>query len=882
MARNGGAAKPLHIYPRIPPSGPERAEVLAVGEAPGPEENERGKPFCGKSGKLLNEMLRLEGLKRSEIRVTNLYPRWTGPGNPDPTEAQIEDEIKVVREEVDRCRPRVILLVGRIAARWFMRDPKLEIEAVHGQPFRPTRGDWKRLGLKGKLATLFPIYHPAAALRNPLMAARFGEDVRRFALYLKGDLRQDWVDGLDREIPTRLVDTAGARRLYFNGPVAIDTEGTIEQPWGMSLYDGGAEAYVVLAADAKHVRFGPNAVAIYHYALHDLSVVQAMGVAPPQRFRDGIVSSSLLRFDPQGLKPLSYRLMRRRMRDYDDVVRPYFNEKVVTYLKRVAEAEWPTPKAEIVIDSKTGKEKLYKPWSLNRLAKGALKSFEKDSTIELEKRWKGETRVKAEEGVGPFPGYSIAIELVPQAEAVKYSGEDAISTFLLDPILSERVAKRRMDHVLRQSLDFIPICQRMQEVGLPVDLGRLFSLRDDFEAAMAKHAGRINAIAGEWINPGSDDQVANWLFGVSKVDGGWAVDPRKARVKPRAPTPGGRPSTKDQVLSVLVHKPDTPAYVREFIRGVLDYREVEKCKGTYVDPVIEKVPHYHPWCGLCKRLHVNLSTTQVFTGRLSAYDPNVLSFPTRTELGRRVRWYFKAPRGRAFLSCDLSQIEMRVAAELSGDEKMCAIFREGRDIYTETALSIFGKKEMRQESKTLSLAIMYLMQEDSLHERYLAQGVSRFSKSDCGEQIRDWFKLYRGIKAFSDAQAETAREVGFVRSVSGRIGYYPLCRLEDPELFYVRAEAERQAGNYPIQAGAQDYTQQAGIRLWKWIRGLPPGEVEPLLQIHDEYLLEVPEAKAEEHGVKVKEIMEEGGKSWRRVPVVANWAVAKDWGGLKG
>jgi DNA polymerase-1 len=235
------------------------------------------------------------------------------------------------------------------------------------------------------------------------------------------------------------------------------------------------------------------------------------------------------------------------------------------------------------------------------------------------------------------------------------------------------------------------------------------------------------------------------------------------------------------------------------------------------------------------------------------------------------------------LSVDASQLEPRLAADLSNDPELCRIYREKRDVYAETALRLFETVDERQTAKTLTLGIFYGLGYKNYHERLQANGVFRFSQDDCKGHIEDWFKLYKGVKTFMDTCATAARKYGYVATRSGRRRYLPNCSLTNPELFYVRAEAERQAGNHPVQGGAADYIKRAGIRIWEWIATLKPGTVEPLLQIHDEYLCEIPEKNAAKYGAIVKRLMSsESEHDWTyRVPIKAKFAVAKTWAELK-
>jgi uracil-DNA glycosylase family 4 len=886
-------------YRIVSPTGPPRCNALAIGEAPGENEDRFGKAFIGKAGMLLDDYLEMAGLWRHSIRVTNIYPHWPGPGDPDPTPEQIASEIHLLKAEFETCQPKWVLLLGLVATRFFF-GPKATIEALHGQPEFPSQDRWKELGFPGNgPPMMMAAYHPAAALRDPLMSARCLWDLQQFAKLAKGTWKADWAANT-ASVRKVLLTRAEVKETFIDRPCAIDTEGTVEKPKMMSVYWGGDVAYVILAEDARYLRFGPDAYAKYHYALYDLSVLKAMGVKPPAKFTDTAIKTFAGTFDPQGLKPLAWRRFRMPMRSYDDVVRPHFNKVAKKWLERAAAIDWPVPKARFIEDN-NGVEKLYKPNGFQKRAKAMLGTLAKgEPGTKLEKLWaevdepssykderaKVDFKSPAEAKLGPFPPFSI--EHVPLKEAVDYAGDDAVATFRLDAVLEERL-DRGLRPVVEQDVAYLPLVQRMQEMGLPVNMARARAFSEELGQIVADRRAFIRRVTDKRVlNPGSNQQVAAWLFA---ADGG--------RQKATRMTAGEtRPTTDDRTLSILMHRDGTPPFIKRFCEALTDYREAEKYKGTYVDPLFGRVPHDCWYSGVhveeCQRLHVPLRTTKVATGRLSAGDEegvpgltgsvNALAMPTRTDLGKRVRGLYEAPDGRMLLSADASQLEVRLTADLSNDPELCRIYREQRDVYVETSIKLFGSEAERQIAKVLTLAILYGMMGKSYHERLQAAGVFKFSREDCDQHIVEWFKLYKGVKVFMDTCATAARKYGYVATRAGRRRYLPNCRLTNRELFYVRAEAERQAGNTPVQGGAADYIKRAGIRIWNWIGTLKPGTVEPLLQVHDEYILEVPEKNAKKYGAIVKRLMgSESEHEWEyRVPIQAKFAVAKTWAELKG
>ena len=283
------------------------------------------------------------------------------------------------------------------------------------------------------------------------------------------------------------------------------------------------------------------------------------------------------------------------------------------------------------------------------------------------------------------------------------------------------------------------------------------------------------------------------------------------------------PSTDASALEELAARGHT------LPRHLLEYRQLEKLRSTYVDALPKLV---NPATG---RIHTSFNQTVAATGRLSSSDPNLQNIPIRSETGRQIRKGFIPEEGHLFLTADYSQVELRILAHFSGDPAFVSAFREGIDIHRQTASVIFGvpvdqvTDDQRARAKTINFATLYGQGEFSLGRQL---GISREAAADF---ISGYFVRFSGVRAFLDRQIEMAREEGYVETLSGRRRYIP--ELESRN-WNVRQFGERVAKNTPIQGSAADLIKVAMIRIYDELRQQTlRGRL--LLQVHDELVFEV-------------------------------------------
>jgi len=400
-------------------------------------------------------------------------------------------------------------------------------------------------------------------------------------------------------------------------------------------------------------------------------------------------------------------------------------------------------------------------------------------------------------------------------------------------------------------LPLVPVLARMEEVGIAIDDDFFTEMSARINGELDTVRGAIYAEAGvEEFNLNSTPQLREVLF-------------EKLELPVVKKTKTG-PSTDASVLEELA------ADGHEVPRLLLEYRELEKLRSTYVDALPKLV-----W-SKTGRIHTSFNQTVAATGRLSSSEPNLQNIPIRTELGREVRRGFVAPEGWVLLGVDYSQIELRVMAHFSGDEAFVAAFREGQDVHRRTAAVIFDvpvdevTADQRARAKTINFATLYGQSAFSLARQL------DIARDEAQDFIDDYFERFSGVRAFLDEKVEQARERGYVETLMGRRRYIPELKSRN---WNIRQFGERVAQNTPIQGTAADLIKQAMLDVDAALTSSGT-ESRMLLQVHDELLFEVPEGEAEAVRDLVVDRME--GAVELDVPVVAEAGIGRSWYDAKG
>jgi len=387
------------------------------------------------------------------------------------------------------------------------------------------------------------------------------------------------------------------------------------------------------------------------------------------------------------------------------------------------------------------------------------------------------------------------------------------------------------------------VLARMEARGISLDTEYLLQLSEELGKEISYLEAEIHRLAGRPFNVNSRDQLEVILYDELKLSPG-----RKTQT--------GRRSTAASALEELQGQ-------HEIIERILSYRELTKLKNTYLDPLPRLL---HPKTG---RLHTRFNQTGTATGRLSSVDPNLQNIPIRTEIGRRIRKAFRAAPGMKLVVADYSQIELRVLAHLSGDENLIKVFREGKDIHTQTAAWMFGLDldrvaiEQRRAAKTINFGVLYGMSAHRLsHELSIPYAeAERF--------IERYFASYPRVRAWIEQVLADARQKGYVETMFGRRRF--VADL-DARIRSVREAAERMAFNMPVQGTAADLMKLAMVKLQPELEGL---EAHLVLQVHDELLVEAPAHKAERVARVMREVMQ---NAWAlEVPLEVGTGIGENW-----
>jgi DNA polymerase-1 len=432
---------------------------------------------------------------------------------------------------------------------------------------------------------------------------------------------------------------------------------------------------------------------------------------------------------------------------------------------------------------------------------------------------------------------------IPQAS--QYSCEDAEVTFKVASILRPRLDKEGLSDLFRTiELPLIPVLADMELAGVRIDTHYLYQLSKEFGAMLLETEAQIYELAGGQFNINSPKQLGEVLF-------------QRLGMKPTKKTKSG-PSTSLDVLEEL-------AFEHELPRKILDFRSIFKLKSTYVDSLTNLV---NPKTG---RIHTSYNQAVAATGRLSSSDPNLQNIPVRTEEGRKIRKAFVPEEGYVFVAADYSQIELRIMAHVSGDERLTAAFSGGEDIHAITAASVFEcspahvTSEMRRKAKAINFGIIYGM------GAFKLAGQIGVGMKMARQYLEDYYKTYSGVRRFMEELPEKATRDGYVTTILGRKRFLP--DLNNPNRIAQQA-ARRVAINTTMQGSAADLMKLAMIRVHKRLQesGL---SAQMILQVHDELILEVRKDQETDAAALLKKEME--GVYPLSVPLVVDVAVGNNW-----
>lgn len=848
----------------VPGNGPGfPCRFMLIGEAPGADEVLEGIPFVGDSGVENDALLRwCSGIPRPCWYVTNII-KCRPPLNRDPTENEIACCSRLLMEEIKACSPEIIVTVGRFAMRRFLGDDA-KMQYVHGIPYYTEQLPH---------SIIIPCYHPASILHTT------GEETNVSQMTLVSGDYKTIGKVLRKEVTPRIwggskttdsfasislrdhCDVITALTTRGTG-IAIDTESmsngdplclTFSKETGIG-YKIDADRPELLKTVAGYVG-RKDVTVILHNALWDLKVLAQMGVVP-SRYEDTMIMAYLLQDRPQGLKPLSYRLLDIVLDNYQNVAGPAQAGLSRAYLKDVVSMDWPDPEPELVIDS-TGILKEKKPQNIKKKVGRALKAYAKDNNIDLFGRWHKMTGTKIVEDsfLGPMPKADLSH--VDSEIATVYAVSDAITTLMIYPKLKEEIHSRGLETVYSRDIDIIRMVLDMMAVGFPVNMDYFHHLSEKLSLSIADLECRIHQMyristgLKNTVNLGSSPQLASMLYkmGIFHKRGMSTGVESLDRVRDRHPV----------------------------VNMISEWKHLNKIKSTYTDRLPEKAVN--------GRVHTKLSTTRVVTGRLASSEPNLHNQPARSETGRSVKRGFVADPGCVLLASDYSQIEMRVLAHVSQDYMMLARFLDGEDIHSLTAAEMFripvesvDAKKHRYPAKRVGFGIVYGLSAVGLQKQMLSEGLI-YTIDECQSWIDSWLQVYAGVDTWLSRTKAYARCTGFVKDLFGRKRLIPEVASVHKK---VREAGLRQAVNAPIQMGAQGIIKQAMVDLTpvynKWRKW--GYRMDPLIQIHDELIFQVQSDILIEVADNIKQVMENTVPL--SLPTPVDQKVGETWGDMEG
>ncbi|MCP1290160.1 DNA polymerase I [Chromobacterium sp. S0633] len=480
------------------------------------------------------------------------------------------------------------------------------------------------------------------------------------------------------------------------------------------------------------------------------------------------------------------------------------------------------------------------------LASYVVESHERHNMDDLARRHLGESTVSYEEICGKG-AKQIGFGEVDIDTAANYAAEDADITLRLNQYFSGLLNGRLREVYRDIELPVAEVLFAMERHGVLIDRERLATQSHQLGTEMLKLENQAYDLARQPFNLNSPKQLQEILFGKLGI-------PTKGVKK----TPSGGYSTDESVLETLALEHPLP-------KCILAYRGLAKLKSTYTDKLPQLIN------AATGRVHTNYAQAVAITGRLASSDPNLQNIPVRTSEGRRVREAFIAPPGHVIVSADYSQIELRIMAHLSDDAGMLRAFASGEDIHRATAAEVFGVElsqvsaDQRRAAKAINFGLIYGMSAFGLAAQL------DIERSAAQQYIDRYFMRYPGVAEYMQTTRETAREQGYVETVFGRRLYLPEIKLSNPAR---RAGAERAAINAPMQGTAADLIKLAMIATQDWLQGEGLGS-KLIMQVHDELVLEVPDAELELVKRRLPEIM--AGVAKLKVPLLAEVGAGESW-----
>ena len=465
----------------------------------------------------------------------------------------------------------------------------------------------------------------------------------------------------------------------------------------------------------------------------------------------------------------------------------------------------------------------------------------------LSMRWLKHKTVTFEEVAGKGKN-QLTFNQIDVVQAAHYAAEDADVTLQLHlkmwPELEKASGPKKVFEEIEMPL--LSVISRVERNGVLIDQAILAQHSQELTTRLAELEEKAHELAGEPFNLSSTKQLQTILF-------------EKQGIKPLKKTPGGAPSTSEEVLAELALDYPLP-------KVILEHRGLSKLKSTYTDKLPQMI---NPLSG---RVHTSYHQAVTATGRLSSTDPNLQNIPVRNDEGRRIRQAFIAAEGNRIVAADYSQIELRIMAHLSQDKGLLDAFAHGEDIHRATAAEVFGmalgkvSAEQRRSAKAINFGLIYGMS---------AFGLSRQLNIGAGEAKKYmdlYFERYPGVLRYMENTRQLAAEKGYVETLDGRRLWLPDIKSSNA---IRRKAAERAAINAPMQGTAADIIKRAMIDVDAWIQQQGNDDVRMIMQVHDELVFEIRADQVEAASQQIRHLMENSMKL--DVPLQVEVGVGDNW-----
>lgn len=465
----------------------------------------------------------------------------------------------------------------------------------------------------------------------------------------------------------------------------------------------------------------------------------------------------------------------------------------------------------------------------------------------LARRWLNHKTVTFEEIAGKGKK-QLTFNQIALEQASVYAAEDADVTLQLHlkfwPLLEKEPGPLKVLNGIE--IPLVPVLSRVERNGVLIDPAMLAEHSRQLTARLAELEQKAHELAGEAFNLSSPKQLQTILF-------------EKQGIKPTKKTPGGAPSTSEEVLAELALDYPLP-------KVILEHRGLSKLKTTYTDKLPQMI---NPLTG---RVHTSYHQAVTATGRLSSTDPNLQNIPVRNEEGRRIRHAFIASQGQKILAADYSQIELRIMAHLSQDSGLLNAFAQGEDIHKATAAEVFGttvekvSAEQRRSAKAINFGLIYGMSSFGLSRQL------NIAPGEAKKYMDLYFERYPGVLRYMESTRQSAAEKGYVETLEGRRLYLPDINSGNA---IRRKAAERAAINAPMQGTAADIIKRAMIGVDDWLKSQDPAKIKMIMQVHDELVFEIDTSLIEIATGKIREIMESSLKL--DVPLQVDIGIGDNW-----